>query len=54
MKQNIRFRNRQINTVVGMFVVTVFASIAAISILKVALEVPFSAFATSYDIGDTQ
>lgn len=55
MKANIRFRNRQVNTFVGMLVVAIAGSIATFYLLHVIWEVPFTAFAspTAYEIGST-
>jgi hypothetical protein len=53
MKPNIRSRNIEVNTYVGMLIVTIVSSLAALFILHIAIEVPFATFASAsaYDIG---
>lgn len=46
MKANLRSRNIAINSYVGILAVTVVAGFAALFVVHIAIDVPFTAFAS--------
>jgi hypothetical protein len=51
MRANLRARNRAVNTYMGILVITLVGSFAALYIVHIAIEVPFSALAShTYEI----
>lgn len=55
MKANMRSRNLALNSYIGILAVTIVGSFATLYIVHVAIDVPFSAFASpaAYDIGSS-